>query len=151
MRKTRRKWNLPEPGSQQGSSLLRREIAQLKKSTAKQLGLVGALVVLVALIFYMWSFTTESELDQSVAQIEESHTCPHCGHVFQITIAEAVRMRRAHGDIVCPACGELGAAKNDVQPLAETLPFSPDGTELDASDESSRAQRVTDGMRKKND
>lgn len=151
MPQAHRKWKLPDPTAQQGPSLLKREIAQLKKSTAKQLCLLGAFVVLVALVVYLWSFVMEPQIDQSIAQIEEAHTCPHCGHVFQITVAEATRMRRAHGNIVCPACGKLGAEKNDAQPFTEVLPPSPpDDTGQDASnDDGSRAQRVTGGMRKK--
>ncbi len=141
-----RTWKLPEADASRGQSWLKHEIAQIKKSTAKQMGLLAALVTLVVLVGCLWSVAWEPEVDQSVARMEESHTCPHCGHLFQITVAEAARMRRAHSAIQCPACRELGAEKNDARPFTGAMP--PEQTEDSPPDGSGRAQRVTGGMRK---
>jgi predicted RNA-binding Zn-ribbon protein involved in translation (DUF1610 family) len=54
---------------------------------------------------------TRTDVDTSVSQMRENHACGRCGHVFSLTIADAVAMRRTSGDIVCPKCGHHGATK----------------------------------------
>lgn len=83
--------------------------------------------ILIAVLFigvfagaltYVTLRTSRTEIDPLVADVKESHTCPHCGHHFMLSNSEAVSMRRMRGDIVCPKCGKSGAMKDDA--LAST-------------------------------
>lgn len=81
---------------------------------ARNRRLVGPVIVVCVLVTGATVMTlraTRTDVDTSVSQIRENHSCSRCGHVFSLTIADAAAMRRTSGDIVCPKCGNRGATK----------------------------------------
>lgn len=77
----------------------------------RYIGPVILVCVLVTGATVMTLRATRTDVDTSVSQMRENHACGRCGHVFALTIADAVAMRRTAGDIVCPKCGNRGATK----------------------------------------
>jgi hypothetical protein len=98
-------------------------VSNAKSATVRKIGLT--LVVLAAagsmIVFSLRSL--QSDVDVTVARTIEEHRCMHCGHLFNLTIAEATAMRRQHGDILCPVCGKAGAERThaDAVGLVNTL------------------------------
>lgn len=86
---------------------------------------------------------SRSDVDSSLAGIRESHTCPHCGHAFMLSIDEARAMRRSQGDIVCPKCGKAGAFKDAAMVGTELVRDAapPDEDQEDEDSESSPGAR----------
>ncbi len=83
---------------------------------------------------------TRTDVDTSVSQISEDHTCGRCAHVFALTIGEAAEMRRAAGDITCPKCGHRGATKNSSLSTADMVnTLKPPTEETEPSDDDSSA------------
>jgi transcription elongation factor Elf1 len=108
--------------------------------------------VLVAVLFigvfagavtYITLRTSRTEIDPVVADVKESHTCPHCGYHFMLSNSEAVRMRRSRGDIVCPKCGKSGAMKDDALASTDLVRDTPsvDKGEEDGDADSSQPRK----------
>ena len=80
----------------------------------KKIGIPVLVVLLLGTSFFMWSRRPTVERSASIEEVKEDFTCPHCGHQFALSIREQRQMHRAHEGIVCPACGEKGASKDNV-------------------------------------
>ena len=116
--------------------------ASLKK-TLLALLFIG---VFAGAVTYITIRTSRTEIDPVVADVKESHTCPHCGFRFMLSISEAVSMRRSQGDIVCPKCGKSGAMKDDA--LAST-DLVRDTSAVDKSDDDGDADSSQPRHKKK--
>ena len=81
----------------------------------KKAAVAGFLVLLVVVCAFVWGgIAGDDEPDQNVAAMELTYACTQCGHEMQITVEDAVAMRRAKGDIVCDSCGQAGMQKQNV-------------------------------------
>jgi endogenous inhibitor of DNA gyrase (YacG/DUF329 family) len=97
----------------------------------------GVLAASLALSLYLWSSgSMTADVDNAVASMQETYTCPACQQVFLLTVAEATRERRSQGDVLCPRCGKPGATK-------DTSDFSSElyvGREREPTDEDAAAE-----------
>jgi len=97
----------------------------------KKVGLVGVLVVLIAISAYMWTTkSTTAEVDQHIAQMKQSYTCRNCGKKFELTVAQARQELRTKHDIICPYCKHGNAIKDE-----EVLVNAGDGFKSDEPEE----------------
>ncbi len=83
---------------------------------------------------YVTGSRIEADVDPTIAQLTEQHTCPHCGNVFDLSISEATAMRRQHGEIVCPKCGKLGARKEAGANAGDLIVNQPRPTDTEDED-----------------
>lgn len=109
---------------------------------ARNRRLVGPVIVVCVLVTGATVMTlraTRTDVDTSVSQIRENHSCSRCGHVFSLTIADAAAMRRTSGDIVCPKCGNRGATKESGMSASDLVnTMTPPTDESDDSDDSTK-------------
>jgi rubredoxin len=93
----------------------------VKSATQRTLVAVALLIFGGGISAYLWIAVGvgESQVDPVIAAAMESFTCDKCGHVFEKSVGDITKMRRARGDVFCPECGEPGARKNIVSTLIE--------------------------------
>ena len=109
--------------------------------TLKKILIVAAFVGLCAgAVTFVTVRTNRTEIDSSVADVRERHTCPYCGNQFLLSVSQAVSMRRSNGGIVCPRCGKKGATKDDA--LASTDLVRPN-TQIDQENDDENAGATT--------
>ena len=82
----------------------------MKRTTA----LIAVLVALCGISVFLWTAMEREEVDKSVSGQIEAFACASCGHSFQVTVQEASDMFRAGNGVVCPACKQGGATKQNV-------------------------------------
>lgn len=91
-------------------------VRTVRSTTKRRLVTVAVLIVGGCASAYLWIAVGvgQSEVDPVIAAAMESFTCDKCGHVFEMSVGDIIKMRRARGNVFCPACGEPGARKNIV-------------------------------------
>ncbi|MBN2559309.1 MAG: hypothetical protein JXQ75_00060 [Phycisphaerae bacterium] len=85
--------------------------------STKGIVVIVVLVVLVGASVFMWVSRSGGDkgADQSVMGMMQTFTCLKCGGTFDMSVAEASAMRRAHdGHIYCPLCGAEDPEKEGV-------------------------------------
>ena len=95
----------------------------MRSATKRRLVIVAVLIVGGCVSAYLWIAVGvgRSEVDPVIAEAMESFTCDKCGHVFEMSIGDIIKMRRARGDVLCPDCGEPGARKNIISTHSQPL------------------------------
>lgn len=123
-------------------------------ATTKKILIVVLFLIAGGISFYAYVSNKKSSVDVAVSERSEEYTCPHCGGVFNLTIAEATQMRRSQGAIVCKQCGEKGASKEiefSIGGMGGGSTASDWGEEDEEDDvvEVKQPRRTSGGMRKK--
>jgi len=77
-------------------------------------GSVATIAVAAAIVVIVMQASDAPAVDGSVANVMQSYTCAKCGNKFDLSVADAAAMKRSGGEVLCPGCGEGGAAKDDV-------------------------------------
>ena len=115
-----------------------------RRRTGWMFSLMGIVLVLGGGAYFVHK-DWEPDADANVSSMSVSYRCPKCSNSFQLTVAQAGQMRRERGDIACPACGALGAEKQDVEVVisGEETPADPASIDAANSEESGKKPQPT--------
>jgi len=110
------------------------------KSPVKLIVLVSVLVL--GLGVSLWVNLHDSSGSKAEANrigvIKQKYKCAKCGEQFELTVADAEKMRASKGSVLCPKCGATGTTKTSAAPaLVKSQGFHQGGassTEGDGSD-----------------
>ncbi len=115
----------------------------------KKIGMSAVLIALIGTSIYMWKTQEETGSDVAIGAQVEDYVCSSCNETFQLSIDEARKMLRAGNGIICPACGNGQAEKQNV--TVNMGFFTPGEVETPEEVEEEAPAAPAGGMKKKGD